>query len=278
MSTKEEIDDLIKSNICRPQVYGIIPENAEKILDFGCNQGALLLKLKRDKHCKQLYGVEIREEYRQVLQKYLDHAWIMNMEEEHTELGKEFEGFFNYIIMHDVVEHLYDPWYVLAKLRKYLSESGRLILVAPNMQYWKIFYELSQGWFLYGAEGGIMNEEHIRWFTHNSLTELAALSGFEIEKMQLLFPDTVELKMSTEQNKCLQFPLAKNLKPGQMYITLHNFNDQKNDQQLFFANKIMLVCSPSEMPVDPERIKDKSLNVRRKKLRDFYKNIKLLKS
>ena len=147
MDENREIDEIIENNPFRQAVYSVIPDRARKILDFGCNKGELLLRLKRDKNCKDLYGVEIDENCRGPLEKFLDGSWILNLDEEGADLGREFYHFFNYIIMHDVIEHLYDPWYVTAKLGNYLSPRGKLIMVTPNLQFWGLLNSILEGKF-----------------------------------------------------------------------------------------------------------------------------------
>lgn len=255
-NTNQEINQIIERNLFREPVYNIVEQGSTRILDFGCNEGELLLRLQRDKGCSELYGVEINEKCKNVLERHLTKSWIMDLGEEENELGSEFEGFFNYIVLHDVIEHLYDPWYVLAKLRKYISSSGKLIIVTPNPQYWQIYYLLGQGWFPYGVGGGLMNEEHIRWFPYNSLLELVSLTGFKAEYTNLMFPPEVDPSelSSDKKHKSLKLPVAETGFKEDIEMEIKFKEGSEHIFQLFLANKFMVVCSPEEYAPKPRKI------------------------
>lgn len=266
MHSHDEINQIIERNPFRKSVYDMIAPGSEKILDFGCNQGELLLRLRRDKNCNQLYGVEVNESSRSVLEKHLDGSWIVDISKEDADLGKEYAHFFNYIILHDVVEHLYDPWYVLAKLRRCIAPTGKLIVVAPNFQYWGFINNLIKGNFFYGSGGGLMNEDHIRWFTHSSLIELATLSGFEPESFRLLFPPGTDLSQFdiNTPRRHIEMPPQEVRTGGGVDCTI-NFPENMKDNYVFFlANKILLMCTPSSSAVKLEPVRVGSLSQRRR--------------
>ncbi len=251
-----ERNRLIDAYPFRKTVFDAIPEGSRRILDFGCNQGELLLRLQRDKNCRELYGLEVNEESRRILERHLDGSWILDLAEEGAELGDAYEGFFNYLILHDVVEHLYDPWFVLARLRKYLATEGQLVLVAPNFQYWGFIRNLLQGSFFYGEGGGLMNEDHIRWFTYKSLVELVSLAGFMPVRFQLLFPPDTDLNKidPNAPHKTLTLPPPEVVSTEDACYEVALPADPGKDYLFFLANKLMLVCKPAGMDAPPERI------------------------
>ncbi|HEY3592627.1 MAG TPA: methyltransferase domain-containing protein, partial [Polyangiaceae bacterium] len=161
--TRNEVDEIIDRNLFRQDVYELVPAGTERILDFGCNEGELLLRLRRDKGCKEIYGIDVIDRVRPILDRHLDGGWVRDLH--HWDLDPKYQRFFNYVLMHDVVEHLYDPWFVMAKLRNCLAPGGKLVVVVPNFRYWHFWSQIILGEFRYGAPGGLMNEEHIRWFT-----------------------------------------------------------------------------------------------------------------
>ncbi len=249
------IDDIISANVFRSDVYDIIPEEAVKILDFGCHQAELLLRLKRDKGCRDLYGIEIHDTHKDIHEKYLDGYWVIDLGDQKAELEESYLNYFNYIIMHDVVEHLYDPWYVVEKLRKYLSNDGKIVMVVPNLQYWGIVNQIVNGDFPYGA-GGLMNEDHIRWFTCKSIIELALLSGYSIDYFTPLFPPGTDLSQYEQKNikKQLKLPPDESQANAEQFIDINFRDDLKKNYYLFLANKILLLCSNTDRPVDPKQL------------------------
>ena len=266
------VDRIIENNVFRKDIYDIIPENASGILDFGCHQGELLLRLRRDKNCSELYGIEINENSKELFDKYLDGSWIIDLGDKDAELEDNYLNYFNFIIMHDVVEHLYDPWYVVEKLRKYLAPEGKVLIVVPNIQYWGILEQLINGDFPYGA-GGLMNEDHIRWFTCSSIVELALVAGYKIDSFLPLFPPDTDLSgyNESEIKKVLQFPPVENNKIGKFDVNINFNKDLKKNYYLFLANKILIVCSNSSKPVCPERLIVGGLQERKKALEINFK-------
>ena len=66
------------------------------------------------------------------------------------------EGYFDLIILSDVLEHLVDPWGILRKLKKYLAPEGMVIASLPNFREFGTLSQLIfKGDFKY-AEAGIL--------------------------------------------------------------------------------------------------------------------------
>ena len=256
------------------RLIGLVPDiepGARRILDFGCAAGDTLMQLKEERGCSELYGVEIKEEYRPQLEERLDGFWFMDLGEDGTHLGDEFRGFFNYILMLDVVEHLYDPWYVVPQLSQYLAPDGLLIVSVPNLRYWGLWYNIVLGTFPYGQGGGLMNEEHIRWFTGDSLRELVIMSGLEVVNGRLAFPPDINVDM---MHKNLASPISElELPPKESAITSQKVVlrfpnlDQINAQYPhFLANKVILVCKRKGDPVIPVHLKVGELEQRKRRV------------
>lgn len=75
--SEKEIDEIIDRNLFRKQVYDSVPEGTSRILDFGCCEGELVLRLRRDKGCTEVYGIDVKEEYRDAI-RHLDGGmtWV----------------------------------------------------------------------------------------------------------------------------------------------------------------------------------------------------------
>ena len=85
---------------------------------------------------------------------------------------------FDVLLCLDVLEHLSDPWEVLARWAPYLKKDGRLIISIPNIRefsvMWKIFF---LGDFGYTADG-ILDKTHLRFFTRKTLYQLPPAGFF----------------------------------------------------------------------------------------------------
>ena len=91
---------------------------------------------------------------------------------------------FNYdiVIFGDVLEHLYDPWSVLKKVRSILPVDGQIACCIPNAQHWSMQARLSIGDWRY-ADAGLLDRTHIRFFTRQTIIELLQGAGFEITEI-----------------------------------------------------------------------------------------------
>ena len=112
------------------------------------------------------------------LRQFIDYAEVSDIEREEI-LPAQYEGFFNLIILHDVVEHLFDPWFTLTRIRRFLADDGVAIIVTPNLHYWPVQYEIMSGRFPYGH--GVWHSGHLRWYTAASLLTVLSIGGFQVD-------------------------------------------------------------------------------------------------
>lgn len=262
-----EVQNILKRGLQRNEVFDVIPEGASRILDIGYGDGCLLMRLIFEKQCTECCGVEIRE-VTEALKPHLKDVWSMDLMEE--DLPDEYLGYFDWIILHDVLEHVYDPWNFLGTVNKYLSDKGRAIIVCPNAQYWEVPYALLNGnWPL--SSHGFWNEDHVRWFTFKTLSEVAIMAGFGVENAYLQYPQLVnshakqyEKIMATQDQSLIEMPLldfpAGHMEDGLPFVSPTWSPDQENSLKLMMpkpnseifpylmAIKIMLVCQKRSDP------------------------------
>ena len=212
----------------------------------------------------------------------IDGNWNMYLGEDDNHLDDTFNAYFNWIIMHDVLEHMYDPWFFLSYVRRYAAPEGKLILVCPNAQYWQTIFSLLHGDFPYGLDGHF-NEDHIRWFTPKSMIEMAVMSGLKIDACHLLLtsritPPLLEFINKNKNGKLLPLPpegingldFLNFFPPNITDLTKNSkidiiFSGQGSKNYLsFLAVKIMLLCSVAEDSEEPVRLSVGSLKRRRK--------------
>lgn len=84
------------------------------------------------------------------------------------------------IVCADVLEHLRDPWSVLAWLRTLLAPGGRAVISVPNIAHWTARRALLRGRFDY-TDFGLFDRTHLRFFTRASAAELAHRAGFAVQ-------------------------------------------------------------------------------------------------
>lgn len=108
---------------------------------------------------------------------------VGNLDDPHTWLQLD-DGAFDAIIAGDVLEHLLHPEEVLGRSRRLLSSTGRVIVSVPNIAHWSIRLSLGRGRFDY-TDFGILDEQHVRFFTIATLVDLAKKNGFSVATIAL---------------------------------------------------------------------------------------------
>ena len=157
-------------------VLAAVPDGA-RVLDVGCSTGYLASELTR-RGCR-VVGVEADPEAAGQARERCELVIVGDIEEPAVlaELPREMDA----VLLADVLEHLRDPWRVLAALRDMLAPDGRAVVSLPNIGHWTARRALARGRFPY-AEHGLFDRTHLRFFTRASACELAERSGFAVER------------------------------------------------------------------------------------------------
>lgn len=79
----------------------------------------------------------------------------------------------------DVLEHLVDPWALLARIRATLAPSGAVAACIPNMQHWSVTVRLVTGELHYEA-AGLLDRTHLRWFTRATIDAMFRGAGYDV--------------------------------------------------------------------------------------------------
>lgn len=153
-------------------------KNNSKVLEFGAASGRLTKYLKEEKACK-VSIVEIDEEAAKIAVPYteshvigdiMDYGWM-----------DEFAGQqFDYILFADVLEHLLKPEEVLAKVKKFLKEDGKILISLPNIAYNGVLLSLYENNFAY-SEVGILDNTHLRFWALDEAERIFRGLGYGIE-------------------------------------------------------------------------------------------------
>lgn len=161
----------------------------EKVLDVGCGVGVTGQYLKNQMQVKEIVGIELNAEAANQARAVLDQVIIGDIQQIELPFGPDY---FDCIICADVLEHLFDPWAVLKKLKTYLKPTGWMLLSVPNLQHWSMIFKLLAGKWDYQLEG-ILDSTHIRFFTRSSLRDMVEQAGLEIETIESAMGQEVRL-------------------------------------------------------------------------------------
>lgn len=149
-----------------------------KVLEFGCGSGSLLKELSK-KSCS-VFGVDrfpLQEENTAAIP---FHQCDLNVETPPVEPGD-----YDYILMHDVLEHMANPENFLEKI--YLacqySRDSMIIASTGNIAFLPIRALLLFGQFNYGKKG-LLDLTHTRLFTFKTFKQLFEQAGFDVMHME----------------------------------------------------------------------------------------------
>ena len=165
----------------RIELLQLLPKDTilNRVLDVGCGNGNTASILKQEHDAVQVVGVEINENLKPEAEENLDEVIIDDVEKIELPFDEEY---FDLIIFADVLEHLYDPWFVLKKLKIFLKSDGFVLASIPNTQHWSVLFNLALGKWEYKNEG-LLDNTHVRFFTRRTMERMFSDAGFEIKKM-----------------------------------------------------------------------------------------------
>jgi hypothetical protein len=83
------------------------------------------------------------------------------------------------IVAADVLEHVRSPERILADVRPLVARGGSLVVSVPNFAHWYPRGRVAVGRFGYDRRG-ILDRDHVRFFTKRSLERLLAQSDFRV--------------------------------------------------------------------------------------------------
>lgn len=162
-----------------PDLLALMPPAAARVLEVGCSTGALARAFKAINPNCDYRGIELDSRAAEGARRYCNDVSVLDID---TLAERDFAVFRDRDcwVFGDVLEHLRDPWQVLARIRKIIPSGGCIVLSVPNAQHWSVQAKLALGDFRY-EDGGLFDRTHLRWFTRVTLLEMVTKAGFRID-------------------------------------------------------------------------------------------------
>ena len=159
-----------------------IKENVGKgkrVLDIGCGEGYVSSVLVGD---NEVFGLEIAEPAIEEAKKKGIKAFTSNLEDIPLP-----DRSFDVVLALDILEHLFDPVFVLREANRVLKDEGMLIISVPNAAniYSRLIYTVT-GELKDAAEISeirspeFLFSEHIRFFSAKKIRKTLQSTGFKI--------------------------------------------------------------------------------------------------
>ena len=143
-----------------------------RVLDLGCSDGHLAERL-HHLGC-HVTGVDlvahngVKERVDRFVQADLERGVP-------PEVGTSFDV----VLAADVLEHVRSPHRILQDVRPLLAPGGSLLVSVPNIGHWYPRARVAVGRFDYDRRG-ILDQDHVRFFTRRSFERLVTSKGFRI--------------------------------------------------------------------------------------------------
>jgi SAM-dependent methyltransferase len=168
----------------RDELLDMIETAPGAVLDVGCGGGATDAELKRRFPAATVIGIETVAAAAARASQRVDRVIAANVETLDFAGAGIAAGTLDLIIVADVLEHMYDPWRVLEKLRPLLAPGGRVLASIPNVRNLWLLEKIARGTFDY-ADEGLLDITHIRFFTFAEMQAMFAATGYAIERSRL---------------------------------------------------------------------------------------------
>jgi glycosyltransferase involved in cell wall biosynthesis len=149
-----------------------------RVLDLGCGNGRLGAELRAAGNA--VIGVDLRasSEAKERLDAFVVADLDRGLPPEVVDHGP-----FDTVIAADVLEHVREPGRLLDEVRPLLADGGAVVASIPNFAHWYPRARTAAGRFDYD-ERGILDRDHVRFFTRRSFRRLAARHGWKVVSVE----------------------------------------------------------------------------------------------
>ncbi len=163
------------SNI-REEMVAFLPDKIGVVLEIGCGEGGYASHLKNLYNC-EVWGIEYEDTQGIRARSLIDKVLIGDVAVLIDQLP---DNYFDIVICNDVLEHLYDPYSILDRLKCKMKHEGKVISSIPNIRYFRTFFALvfKKQWNYEG--NGILDFTHVRFFTTKSIIKMYENAGYKV--------------------------------------------------------------------------------------------------
>ncbi len=155
-----------------------VPEGAVRVVEAGCADGAFG-RAWLDRHPRgDCVGIEVDAALAALARTRLPRVLAADVERLDDAMLAALAPVEAWVFG-DVLEHLVDPWALLARIRATLAPSGAVAACIPNMQHWIVTVRLVTGELHYEA-AGLLDRTHLRWFTRATIDAMFRGAGYDV--------------------------------------------------------------------------------------------------
>jgi SAM-dependent methyltransferase len=163
----------------RTEIATLLPQRVDRVLEIGCGSGSTMRWLRNQRTLQHAIGIELFSDAAERATSTFDSVLTGDIE---TMVLPEDK--FDLIIALDVLEHLIDPWSVVARLHSVLRPDGAIVVSLPNVGHYSVSVPLAMRGKWNYAEDGLLDRTHLRFFTRRTAIDLLTCSGLVMDKIE----------------------------------------------------------------------------------------------
>jgi O-antigen biosynthesis protein len=215
-----------------------------RLLELGCAAGRMGEHVKKKYPGAHVTGIEMNAAAAEIARTRIDRVIVSRLEDIDFDREGIAPGSIDTFIAGDVLEHMYDPWRALARVKPLLTPDAQVALSIPNVRNLHVMDVLNnEGSWKY-ATHGLLDITHIRFFAFRDCMRLLDETGFAMTDVKCnIDPRYAELFRSNLGKPTVSVQLGR--------LRLDNLNSA--EFQEYCTLQYILLCSPkgaapSEVP------------------------------
>lgn len=192
-------------------------DKGKRVLELGAGPGSITKHLKNTCECS-IVAIENDVDVIKKLPAYCEKVYNADLNAPDWPAVLESEDKFDVVLAADVLEHLYDPWAVLASMKGLLKEDGYIIVSLPHVGHNAVLACILDQDFEY-QDWGLLDRTHIRFFAMKNIQSLFNSAKLKIKEAQFVVTQPELTEFSDRWRKLsnsLRSALASN-KYGMVY-------------------------------------------------------------
>jgi len=164
-----------------PGLLRLVDGSPRRVLELGCAGGMFGATLKATYPGVTVVGIEAGSAAAEKAATRLDRVIHGRIEEIDFAAEGFVTGEFDTVVAGDILEHLFNPWELLVRVKPYLAPNAQLLASIPNVRnIWLVSQLLLLGRWEYVGRG-LLDITHLRFFTLHEIRKMFEETGFRIE-------------------------------------------------------------------------------------------------
>jgi 2-polyprenyl-3-methyl-5-hydroxy-6-metoxy-1,4-benzoquinol methylase len=169
----------------REGIEAICPPNPRRILDIGGSSGRFAQAIKQSLGAQAVFVADYSADALAKAAEITDGTFQVDLNRRGaiTEALSSTDPF-DLVFCLCVLEHVYDPWALIAELHETLPMGATIVASVPNTQHLRFIARVVGGTWHYDHTG-LFDRTHIRFFSRKSAEKLMTCSGLELVASQM---------------------------------------------------------------------------------------------